>query len=1325
MRHHRRPLRRASRGLSAFLAALVVATGLVALGSAPAAAISAPSGLAASDAAIPVLSWDRVTGAADYDVQVSKAADFASTLLNVSTVNARYVPVVELPTGELWWRVRARMGSDRSDWTSGSFVPQRRAAPVPVQPEADRVFVPPRTPRFSWEPVAGATSYTVQTSLDEAFTDPELITTRTQETTAAYLVGYPEVGTYYWRVQAQLGSGYATAWSETRRYGVGALSPVERTAPDDVFDKDVAADVYLTDVVLDWEPRLGAATYELRVDTDRNFLSVDHQRQGITGTRYSPPSGLLNDDFYWQVRPVNASGRPSPWPDTPWRFTRAWPDQPVPVYPLGQTDPDVPFFFEWDPIERASGYRVYLYDENRRQICMSSLTMHTTLAPGSTTRLCAPASAGDYFWRVEALDERSGRLAVPTVLSDQDLSSFSYTPPTPGVGELGGDAVVTGQAASTSGVATYGIGVSQDSCTDTVPDQCDQLRQTPVLTWDPVPGATSYRLFFTNDAAGTNPHAPLASVTVTTPMWTPTASFLDSQAGSAYFWRVVPCKASRCVDSGGRPTHAFAKESVAPLPLAPADGAVVADDVTLRWGSALGRLDDPGVQIGSDTTTPAEHDAVEYVVQTSVLPSDAGRIETQVVDQTTFTSFATTYPEGPVYWRVAAYVEGYDARMQQGAWSSWQSFVKRSPSPTQTTPPENGPLGQDQTLSWEPVDFAKSYDVEVYAGPTLVDGDRTVHSSWAPSEPLTADVPYTWRVRRVDAAGRAGEWTVQRGFRIEGLSPSPTTPAPGQMVPPSGALFSWQPDMRATSYRYERRRPGTSDLAETVSTRASSWAPPKVMAAGTSQWRVVALDTNGKSLGASPWRDVVVVDPPRTVTPVTITGNGKVGTDLRLSAPSFDPAVSTTTYQWYRATTEGGTASAISGATEESYILTGSDLGRYITVRATGRLDGYQAAVSTSNAIVGVTGDAPAPITPPQIEGTAQFGETLTVVPGEWPGSPSLRYQWLRDGVAINGATAATRRLTADDVGKALQVVETATSAGRPSAAATSDRVIIEPGDAPTAPTPTLAPDPAVVGDTLTAPSVIWSPTASYGLTYQWFRDGVEIDGARSRTYRLVDADGDRDVHVTVTASLAGRLDGRTVSTRVAVRQQPVIQNLTRPSVSGTAVSGQYLRAEPGSWDAADPRFVYQWLRDGGPVGSATTSSSYRLTPADAGRSISVAVTATASGYRPGSSSSVPVSVDRLASTTVLSMSTTRTTVTKRVTASVRVSVGGVSDPGGTVSLRDGTKRIAMVRLVRGAGAIKLPLLKAGRHTIRALYSGTDQAGVSSAKAMLTVTKRR
>jgi hypothetical protein len=1296
-------LRRSPHRTALSTALLVVAAGLATVASsAPASAVDSPTGLAAGDSRIPVLSWGRVQGASQYDVQVSRTADFATTLATSSTVNDRYVPTVEMPVGEVWWRVRAKQGSTTGEWTTSSFERDLRAAPVPVQPLPGTTFAPPRTPRFSWNPVAGATSYTVQTGPDPAFTDPTLVATNTQRSTAAYLTSYPSAGTYHWRVRAEMSSGHVSAWSTPVEYRIEGLEDAVRTSPEDVFDKDDPRDVFVTDLVLDWEPRIGAATYQLRIGTDRNFLSTVHAASNITSTRYSPPTSLPNDDYFWQVRPVSASGTAAPWPDTPWRVTRAWPDQPVPVHPVGATPTGVPFFYEWEPIERASRYVVELFDENGLSRCESSPTVHTTLAGA-----CVPPSAGTWTWRVYALDEPS---TSATVRHQAFARTFTWAPPTPTTASAP-LSWATGLTVATSGVAAYGLdGVTQDVCTDVVPGQCDDLRQTPLLTWDAVPGATTYKVVISNDAEGTNPHS---THTVTQPMWTPTTSFADSQAGSAYYWKVLACLGNECWGPMAF-SHAFAKESFAPRPISPIADAEVADDVTLRWEPLLTTLRSPEALASSDLRSPATTDARQYVVQTSVSESFASVLDSRTVDQTSYTAFTTTYPEGPVWWRVAA----LDGSSRPTVWSAPQRFVKRSPRPTLLTPADGAPIGQDQTLTWDSVAFAKTYDVEVYAGATRVANASTVHTSWSPSDPFTvAAVEYTWRVRRIDAAGRAGEWTDLRSFRAEGFPPSLTAPGDGAVVAPSGALFSWQPDARATSYRFERRRPGsTTDIAETVSTRATSWAPTAALPAGTAQWRVTALDATGKALGSSPWRDVVVVDPPAEVTPVTIVGSGRVGTDLRVSAPTFSPPVESTTYQWYRG------ASAVGGATGDTYVVTSADLGKVVTVRATGTLTGYKPATSTSNAITGITGDAPVVTAPPVITGTAVFGETLAVTPGTWSDAPALRYQWYRDGFAISGADDPTYKVLAADVGKAVHVVETAALPGRTPASASSEVVQPEPGAAATVTTAPVVTGTPVEGQTLRVSAGSW--TGSPSVSRQWFRDGVAVPGATGTSLRLTATDVGLVVHVVETARVAGRHDGTVSTEPVTVRAMPVPANLTAPRITGRSVPGQTLTAGPGAWDGS-PSFTYQWFRDGVALGQPSSRATYTVAAADAARRLHVQVVASARDHRPATAVSAPVTVAKAPSTTTVRPSATRTPARKRVALAIAVSTPGITGPGGTVTVYDSTRRLATLRLpTNGALTYRLPKLTVGRHRVKVVYSGGAQAAGSAAATTLTVTKK-
>lgn len=1007
--------------LASLLCGLLLAGGVAVVGpSWPASAVESPSGLSATAGRAPVLSWTRVSGASSYDVEVSKAADFSGTaLVKVTTVNDQYVPTVQLPTGQVWYRVRAKVGSTTSDWSTASLDLTTEAAPTPVRPVDGAHFSAPEAPTFSWQPVPGATSYTVQTSRDPLFVDPTLVAENTQKTTAAYLISYPTVGTYYWRVRAELGTGYATGWSTPTAYDIVGLPDARLTAPEDSFAPKVV------DVVLDWEPVPGAASYQLQVSTDESFLTTVTSVAKLTSTRYSPPTTLNNDEYYWRVRPVDASGNAAPWPATPWHFRRAWPDQPTLVYPLGAADASRPLFFQWDAIERASKYTLFLYDANGAEVC-SATTVYTTLpAPAD----CLPKASGTYQWKVRATDDPSG---VVTDLIGAQTGVFTYTAPapiTPAAPNTLSVDQVTGEAASMSGTTAYGIGTPADRCESVLPATCVNLRQAPLLTWDPVPGAVGYRVTLSRDLEMTN---VIGTYSVTQPMWLPTSTLPDSQAGSAYFWVVQPCSGtatSTCAPLTTYPDHSFAKKTVAPKLLAPLGGRVVSDDVTLDWGSELAAERDPASAVGSSLATPASTEAKTYTVQSSTDPAFGSSIDNATVDQTTYTLSTTTYPEGPVYWRVRA----NDGANNPTVWSETGSFEKRSPVPTGLAPDGGASLGTDYTLSWTPLAFAASYDVEVYAGATRLFAVSSKYASWTPSTPFAASsTAYTWRVRRVDAGNRKGEWSSWATFTIDGFPPSLVAPADADVVAPSGALFSWLPDARATSYQFERRNPGATSTSETVKTRATSWAPTSALLAGTGQWRVLALDTQGSVLGTSAWRDYVVIDPPATVTPVTIDGSGKVGTELRVTAPTFDPAAETTTYQWYRGSTK------IAGETGELYTVVSADLDREITVRATGTLTGYKTATSTSNAITGAAGKALVAQYPPAITGKAKVGNTLGIQPGTWPGEPRLTYQWYRGGTPISGATRTTYQLSSADAGRPIKVVETATLTGLEPGTATS-----------------------------------------------------------------------------------------------------------------------------------------------------------------------------------------------------------------------------------------------------------------------------------------------
>lgn len=81
------------------------------------------------------------------------------------------------------------------------------------------------------------------------------------------------------------------------------------------------------------------------------------------------------------------------------------------------------------------------------------------------------------------------------------------------------------------------------------------------------------------------------------------------------------------------------------------------------------------------------------------------------------------------------------------------------------------------------------------------------------------------------------------------------------------------------------------------------------------------------------------------------------------------------------------------------------------------------------------SGGALAPVftSSPAISGTYSIGSVLTCAPGAWTGTAPVTpsYQWLRDGVAIGGATASTYTLvSADMIGTVTCAVTITNSAG-------------------------------------------------------------------------------------------------------------------------------------------------------------------------------------------------------------------------------------------------------------------------------------------------------
>ncbi|RFA19412.1 hypothetical protein [Subtercola boreus] len=126
-------------------------------------------------------------------------------------------------------------------------------------------------------------------------------------------------------------------------------------------------------------------------------------------------------------------------------------------------------------------------------------------------------------------------------------------------------------------------------------------------------------------------------------------------------------------------------------------------------------------------------------------------------------------------------------------------------------------------------------------------------------------------------------------------------------------------------------------------------------------------------------------------------------------------------YRWF---SEGA---PIDGADSSTYTLTGSDIGKKVTVAVTGSKDNYedlpQSSLPTADVLSATFSATPSP----SIMGTALVGATLTAVTDGWSPEPSsFSYKWFSGGVAVQEGSQPTYTVIPTDVGKKITLTVTA-----------------------------------------------------------------------------------------------------------------------------------------------------------------------------------------------------------------------------------------------------------------------------------------------------------
>jgi PKD repeat protein len=171
---------------------------------------------------------------------------------------------------------------------------------------------------------------------------------------------------------------------------------------------------------------------------------------------------------------------------------------------------------------------------------------------------------------------------------------------------------------------------------------------------------------------------------------------------------------------------------------------------------------------------------------------------------------------------------------------------------------------------------------------------------------------------------------------------------------------------------------------------------------------------------------------PQNTSPPTISGIPRDAETLTADEGTWEmPDPDDYDYQWFRCDgSNPPNCEAIAGETGKTYVLTQSDIGSRIKVEVVASILLLKSDPVSSELTGPVAPGPPHNVTAPQISGTTQDGQVLSVSDGEWVGAAPLEfiYQWRKcDDAsqdpcpAISGATGRTYELTPDDVGSVIR----------------------------------------------------------------------------------------------------------------------------------------------------------------------------------------------------------------------------------------------------------------------------------------------------------------
>ena len=356
--------------------------------------LTAPSVTGGNDSqGRPTLKWDKVAGAAKYEVYRarSKNGDYIkySTVTGTSYTNTSYIE----NGNTYYYKVRALDANGTAGaWSSIVSVTYRAASTGTLSaPTVTGGNDAQGRPTLKWNAVSGAAKYEVYRARSK---DGDYIKYSTVTGTSYTNTSYIENGnTYYYKVRALKSDGTAGAWSSIvsvtyRAASTGTLSAPSVTGGNDSQGRPT----------LKWNAVTGAAKYEVYRARSRSGEYIKYST--ATGTSYTNTSYIENGNtYYYKVRALKSDGTAGAWSSIVSVTYRAASTGTLSAPTVtGGNDAQGRPTLTWKAVSGAAKYEVY-----RARSRSGEYIKYSTVTGTSYTNTSYIEDGNTYYYKVRAL----------------------------------------------------------------------------------------------------------------------------------------------------------------------------------------------------------------------------------------------------------------------------------------------------------------------------------------------------------------------------------------------------------------------------------------------------------------------------------------------------------------------------------------------------------------------------------------------------------------------------------------------------------------------------------------------------------------------------------------------------------------------------------------------------------------------------------------------------------------------------------------------------------------------------------------------------------